>query len=536
MGSGGWAGLGMVGLDAPGEKIWLLLWQTTALTLFIIVLTSLPWFRRPKIASALWLLVIVKTLIPPIFPSLPVPGVRLTDIHAPRLISMPGRSHVLVEDWPSLPRENAPPPPLGPRFQFSVRYTAAEVTAVFLIWLAGGLAVATTGLLRFTQARRLQHRARPLSEPLSTSLAPLLAAFGAQGRVRLLAMDDAVSPQLVGLMRPVILLPVAILEDQEAVHTAVAHELAHWRRKDLWLSVVQCVSLSLWWFHPLIWLASRRLSQAREICADALAIQVLGCSGVEYAHNLMNILTQLTAAEPAAEHRSLAAPTTAPQPDLPAFRSRISSALNSRHPTHPVPTVAAGCVWICLALAVLPGSDWRYSASVLRVVLLGNRAQQCFVSQGPFEYLDPESGRRTYFEMLLPVHHLYNVTWYEAQSLAETRRHEGRPGRLAVVDSRAKHQFLEARFGPSLTHAAPPLYVADNLWIGLTRNHPDRQFRWIDGRAMAHAFWHPSEPNNSNSEELWVHYWIRDEQFSWNDAASDDARRRGDRFGFIVEY
>jgi len=97
-------------------------------------------------------------------------------------------------------------------------------------------------------------------------------------------------PTVLGMLRPMVLLPVALTtgltpEDFAAI---IRHELAHIRRYDLWMNLLQRVIESLLFFHPAAWFISRRLSAEREVCCDDLVVSS-GCKPMDYAGALLRM-------------------------------------------------------------------------------------------------------------------------------------------------------------------------------------------------------------------------------------------------------
>src|SRR5437667_428240 len=83
-----------------------------------------------------------------------------------------------------------------------------------------------------------------------------------------------VSPVLWTIGRtPRLLFPAGLLErlDREQREALLAHELAHWRRRDHWVRLVELAVLVLYWWHPVVWWARRELHEAEEQCCDAWA-------------------------------------------------------------------------------------------------------------------------------------------------------------------------------------------------------------------------------------------------------------------------
>ena len=97
-------------------------------------------------------------------------------------------------------------------------------------------------------------------------------------------------PTVIGFLQPMILLPATVLTGltTEQMQTVITHELAHIRRCDLLMNLVQRLIESLLFFHPIVWYLSRRLSAERETCCDDLVVS-LGCDRISYAGTLLRM-------------------------------------------------------------------------------------------------------------------------------------------------------------------------------------------------------------------------------------------------------
>ena len=96
------------------------------------------------------------------------------------------------------------------------------------------------------------------------------------------------SPILIGWLQPLVVLPIAAMAQMSAaqVEALVAHELAHIRRRDYAINLLQTIAEALLFFHPGVWWVSRRIRQEREHCCDDAAIAVAG-EATAYAEALM---------------------------------------------------------------------------------------------------------------------------------------------------------------------------------------------------------------------------------------------------------
>jgi uncharacterized protein (TIGR03435 family) len=111
-------------------------------------------------------------------------------------------------------------------------------------------------------------------------------------------------PTVVGWLRPVVLVPVGALGGLPAEHleALLLHELAHIRRHDYLINILQSVAESLLFYHPAVWWVSGHIREERELCCDDLAVSING-DALTYAR----ALAQLEAYRPAHLSAAIAA-------------------------------------------------------------------------------------------------------------------------------------------------------------------------------------------------------------------------------------
>ncbi len=99
-----------------------------------------------------------------------------------------------------------------------------------------------------------------------------------KGDLRIVETAEDLGPAVLGIVRPILALPIAMLTGlpPEAVRAIVAHELAHIRRHDYLLNLVQMVVEAVLFFNPAVWWINRQIRIEREACCDAMAARVLG--------------------------------------------------------------------------------------------------------------------------------------------------------------------------------------------------------------------------------------------------------------------
>lgn len=111
-----------------------------------------------------------------------------------------------------------------------------------------------------------------------TSLAELAQRLGIRRSLRLLQSGAVEVPMVLGWLRPVILVPVALFTAMEprALEAILAHELAHIRRHDYFVNLLQSAVEVLLFFHPAVWWLSAQVRAERENCCDDTAISLCG--------------------------------------------------------------------------------------------------------------------------------------------------------------------------------------------------------------------------------------------------------------------
>ena len=173
---------------------------------------------------------------------------------------------------------------------------------VVSVWLAGVallLARLAGGCWRI---RRL--RAIAFTEPVSRWQA---AADAVARRLRLarpiMIVDSARvdTPTVIGWLRPIVILPIAAMSNlaPAQVDAILAHELAHIRRHDFLVNLLQTAAETLLFYHPAVWWISGRIRAERENCCDDVAVEVCG-DPVIYAEALTELAARSLTAAPLA--------------------------------------------------------------------------------------------------------------------------------------------------------------------------------------------------------------------------------------------
>lgn len=166
----------------------------------------------------------------------------------------------------------------------------SPATLLMLLWLSGVLAIVGWTAIRVARAKRMVSEGRTVDEAWILDLVNQLSGECGMASTHLIVSSQAKSPLAMGIWRPTIVLPEIALTDMERsqVQMALAHELAHIRRKDLLTGLVPGIATTLFFFHPLVWLASTEFCSSREAACDAEAIHLTGGSAAAYARLLLD--------------------------------------------------------------------------------------------------------------------------------------------------------------------------------------------------------------------------------------------------------
>lgn len=172
-------------------------------------------------------------------------------------------------------------------------FSMADVGLTLLgVW--GAVAVALCGWLLYGMysVRRIVRRAAVLQQPeWQGPLYEIADRLGLEAAPTLLRSEDVHMPFACGLVHCTIVLPAESDGWSAEQRTAVLiHELGHVRRRDLIGHTLGRIACAIYWFHPMVWSAARRLRDESERACDDLAL-TFGARPSEYAEHLLDIVT-----------------------------------------------------------------------------------------------------------------------------------------------------------------------------------------------------------------------------------------------------
>jgi beta-lactamase regulating signal transducer with metallopeptidase domain len=182
-------------------------------------------------------------------------------------------------------------------FTSMLPYIASYAPVIVLLYITGLAVMLLRFALHYYQLRTMRYVGVATPPPhISHMLAQAQDAMGIYRKVTLLLSSRVNVPVVMGAIRPVILLPVATISQltPQQLEAIVLHELAHIRRHDYLINVVQTLLETALFFNPFVWLISRAIRRERELCCDDL---VVSCAAepIHYARALANLAQLATA-------------------------------------------------------------------------------------------------------------------------------------------------------------------------------------------------------------------------------------------------
>ncbi len=307
--------------------------------LAVLALGAGRWFRlAPEARHALWLVVLVKFLVPPVIawpwaasdrPSSVAPMITQTAPMPvpPALGPLPVPPQALVEPPPPEPlvdltRTEIPEPfpdPVDPELAappavvdlamprleaFRPEPVVIEPSVVAPVpalrfgwrwlvlagWLVGTVVVAVRGAVRIARFRQTLRAATPAPAWLGDEVAAVAGRLGVVRPPPVRVAAGLATPLLWCLGRPVLVVPATIDRlTPDARSGLLAHELAHLARWDHWVVRLELLAGLVWWWNPVFRSARRRLRDEAEQSCDARVVRAFPSHRFAYAEALIQV-------------------------------------------------------------------------------------------------------------------------------------------------------------------------------------------------------------------------------------------------------
>jgi beta-lactamase regulating signal transducer with metallopeptidase domain len=269
-----------------------------ALTVVAFAVTRVT--KNPHLAHALWLVVLLKLVTPPLV-DVPLPrGLFATAAEDPTPTPTPtpvasDPSLRTPSDWitpdpnPALPAPSPAAssplqtqrPPVHAQRPASAPTTAAATPSspwpiyLGISWLVGSLICGAVAFVRTIRFHRQLKQMRLASDDIQQIGASAARQLGLKRRPQLSIADGHLSPMVWPIgSPPTVVLPQGLVDelDRDELRAIIAHEFAHIARRDCWVRWLEVLCTVLYWWNPCLWFARRKLRAAEELCTDALAV------------------------------------------------------------------------------------------------------------------------------------------------------------------------------------------------------------------------------------------------------------------------
>ena len=296
-----------------------MLWQSSLLILILLLLDCLL-RRRVKalFRYCLWMLVLAKLLLPvglalPCSPaywaSRLLPETKKTDT-APAQTGLadakPAPAPVdKTEPYPLAIETRAAAPHAEPLTATEARSGQAPIEAsikqkreslswqsfVGLGWLGTVLIMLSLLIQRAFFVNGLIRQSRPADDTLLAQLNRCAEKMGLRACVDVRISSNATSPSVCGLFRPVILMPDQLGShlSRGQIEAVLMHELAHIKRADLWINLLQALLQIVYFYNPLLWLANSVIRRIGELAVDEMVLVALDEQAQDYPETLLRV-------------------------------------------------------------------------------------------------------------------------------------------------------------------------------------------------------------------------------------------------------
>lgn len=363
--------------------LWLVLQHTmvTALLIGVVVFVCRFFRPHPTMQHALWTIVLLKFLVPPVmmWPGsvedvarmIGVPVLFATSEHGNDPVAGPDRSfeedsgpgYAFVADYLAARPQRSDgqsaaalagrsAPVIAPQSTIMVddddRVVTGRKQAFFWslmgVWFVGAVFCAAWNAWRIYRLQRLVARGTEGSELLHNAVAKLSSRMGIRAP-RIVVSGQVATPFIWCLPSMKLVWPAALAPSctSASVDCILVHELAHLRRRDHWIAWLDLAANIVWWWNPLAWYSRRRLNDAAELACDTWVMWLFPDDRRIYADSLV------TLSEENATVRDLPVPAMGARLGVRrAFERRLVMIMCSQTSLRP-----GKSMWYCVGLLLL---------------------------------------------------------------------------------------------------------------------------------------------------------------------------------------
>jgi beta-lactamase regulating signal transducer with metallopeptidase domain len=287
---------------------------------WLVALATILMLPATRLGAPLWKI--------PLTPAKPVTVVRMT---------LPNAHLAPIETDSSALETIAPAP---------VRISLDWRKVLLRVWLGGAVPLLGYRLFGSWRLHRLMRRSTLVDDPrIRLLLSRTLSELGLDRRPEIRLSEECRVPLTWGSLRPVMLLPKAVLQWNDTwLIAALRHEAGHIRRYDYLTRWFAHVAFAIYWPNPLVWLLARSLRVAQELAADDLVLRA-GTPPEEYASQLVHAARAVTTHGFFVRQAvAMACPST--------LEDRVRAIVDGGRDRRPLSRLAAACGSLTIALTL----------------------------------------------------------------------------------------------------------------------------------------------------------------------------------------
>lgn len=263
-------------------------WQAISIAILLAIILRLARKQSSNLRYAASILALILMIVAPVltFEMLAKEQPVQTTI-TPTAVSPPPLETIKIE-MPVIKNIAQPTPAKTPLKEKILQTTESLLPHIVLAWLAGVFILSIWYLGGWTQLQKLRKKmTAPVSADITAKLKHLAKLLAITKTVDIFQSMLVSAPTVIGHFKPVILLPASALTglSGEQIEAILAHELAHIKRCDYLVNILQTVVEILGFYHPAVWWVSNKIRHERENCCDDIAVKITG-NNINYARAL----------------------------------------------------------------------------------------------------------------------------------------------------------------------------------------------------------------------------------------------------------
>jgi internalin A len=348
-------------------------WQIAILTIVIAFITILLKNKSAHIRYLLWMIVLAKCLIPPLYTiSIAILPEKEETTYTPAPHVSEGTTYEYrVSDI----AVNESPEPAPVHF---------ETRALLAIgWIVGVAALSFYYLVNAIRTEMWLHkRRRELPREYKSNIEGFFKTYEVRRIPRIWQLDKINQPFVWGLVRGSIYLPSELInKNHTKFYTSlIGHELSHVIRFDALINSLQVIAQIIFWFHPFIWWTNRKIRTEREKCCDEMTIARQDTLPEEYSEAIVEILA-------AKYEQTRKVPSLAVAGKVKNIEERIKTMLRPGKKFYKRPSVIALIILLFVAFFTIPiGCSLTRQAKTEKAIELANKPAVAGETPAPPRY------------------------------------------------------------------------------------------------------------------------------------------------------